>query len=84
MKQNIARHLVDQGFEVHILPGTCSAEEVIACDPAGVFLSNGPGDPEALGYAVEMIQGILGKVPFSESALGINCCALLAEPKLTS
>ena len=81
MKQNIARHLVDQGFTVRILPGTCSAEEVLACEPDGVFLSNGPGDPEALGYAVEMIQGILGKVPVFGICLGHQLLSLACGAK---
>lgn len=76
MKQNIARHLIDQGFKVRILPGTCTAEEVIACEPDGVFLSNGPGDPAALGYAIEMIQGILGKVPVFGICLGHQLLSL--------
>ena len=81
MKQNIARHLVDQGFKVHILPGTCTAEEVIACEPDGVFLSNGPGDPEALGYAIEMIQGILGKFPVFGICLGHQLLSLACGAK---
>lgn len=81
MKQNIARHLIDQGFEVKILPGTCTAEEVIACQPDGVFLSNGPGDPEALGYAVEMIQGILEKFPIFGICLGHQLLCLACGAK---
>ena len=81
MKQNIARHLVDQGFNVHILPGTCTAEEVMACQPDGVFLSNGPGDPDALDYAVEMIQGILGKVPVFGICLGHQLLCLACGAK---
>ena len=81
MKQNIARHLVDQGFKVRILPGTCTAEEVLACQPDGVFLSNGPGDPEALGYAVEMIQGILGKFPVFGICLGHQLLSLACGAK---
>ncbi len=70
MKWNIARHLVDQGCRVTILPGTCTAEEVMAKNPDGVFLSNGPGDPEPLIYAIETIQGLLGKVPVFGICLG--------------
>ena len=81
MKQNIARHLVDQGFKVRILPGTCTAEEVIACEPDGVFLSNGPGDPEALDYAIEMIKGILGKFPVFGICLGHQLLALACGAK---
>ncbi len=53
MKWNIARHLASQGFDVTILPGTATAEEVLTHRPSGVFLSNGPGDPEPLDYAIE-------------------------------
>lgn len=81
MKQNIARHLVDQGFKVRILPGTCTAAEVLACEPDGVFLSNGPGDPEALGYAIEMIQGILGKIPVFGICLGHQLLSLACGAK---
>ena len=81
MKQNIARHLVDQGFKVRILPGTCTAEEVIACEPDGVFLSNGPGDPEALDYVIEMIKGILGKFPVFGICLGHQLLSLACGAK---
>ena len=81
MKQNIARHLVDQGFKVRILPGTCSAQEVLDCSPDGVFLSNGPGDPEALTYAIEMIKGILGQVPVFGICLGHQLLSLACGAK---
>jgi carbamoyl-phosphate synthase small subunit len=61
MKWNIARHLVESGCRVTVLPGTATAQEVLSREPDGVFLSNGPGDPSALGYAVETIQGVLGR-----------------------
>ena len=51
MKWNIARHLFSMGCRVTILPGTATADEVLAQQPDGVFLSNGPGDPEPLDYA---------------------------------
>ena len=51
MKWNIARHLFDMGCRVTILPGTATADDVLALKPDGVFLSNGPGDPEPLDYA---------------------------------
>ncbi|MFN9364046.1 MAG: carbamoyl phosphate synthase small subunit, partial [Planctomycetota bacterium] len=56
MKWNIARHLASQGFRVTILPGTSSADDVLALNPDGVFLSNGPGDPEPLTYAIATIR----------------------------
>src|SRR6201999_4075527 len=59
MKWNIARHLCSQGCRVTILPGTATAQQVLDLKPTGVFLSNGPGDPEPLTYAVETIRGVL-------------------------
>lgn len=59
MKYNIARQLRQEGFKVHIMPATTSAEEVLKQKPAGIFLSNGPGDPSALGYAVKTVNELL-------------------------
>jgi carbamoyl-phosphate synthase small subunit len=70
MKWNIPRHLVDCGCRVTILPGTATAEEVLAQQPDGVFLSNGPGDPEPLEYAISTIRGVLGKKPIFGICLG--------------
>ena len=70
MKWNIPRHLADMGCRVTVVPGTASAEEILALKPDGVFLSNGPGDPEPLTYAVETIQGLLGKQPIFGICLG--------------
>src|SRR5262245_16923175 len=70
MKWNIARHLAEMGCRVTVLPGTSSAEDILAHKPSGVFLSNGPGDPEPLEYAIGAIQGILGKVPVFGICLG--------------
>ncbi|MDX5381421.1 MAG: glutamine-hydrolyzing carbamoyl-phosphate synthase small subunit [Rhodobacterales bacterium] len=59
-KRNILRCLASVGCDVTVLPATATAEEVMAHNPDGVFLSNGPGDPAATGaYAVPMIQGVL-------------------------
>ncbi len=76
MKRNIARHLVDQGFQVSILPGTATAEEVLACNPDGVFLSNGPGDPEPLTYAIDTIRQLIEKLPVFGICLGHQLLAL--------
>jgi len=76
MKWNIPRHLVDQGCRVTILPGTATADEVRAHDPDGVFLSNGPGDPEPLDYAINTIRGLLGKKPIFGICLGHQLLAL--------
>ncbi|MFC7051580.1 glutamine-hydrolyzing carbamoyl-phosphate synthase small subunit [Hansschlegelia quercus] len=78
LKRNILRMLTEAGCEVTVLPPTATAEEVLALDPDGVFLSNGPGDPAATGvYAVPMIQGVLEKkVPTFGICLGHQMLAL--------
>ena len=70
MKWNILRHLRQTGARVTVVPGTSTAEEVLAQKPDGVFLSNGPGDPRPLTYATETINGLLGKVPVFGICLG--------------
>lgn len=70
MKWNIPRHLKQLGCRVTVLPGNCTAEDVLALNPDGVFLSNGPGDPEPLTYAIETIRALLGKVPIFGICLG--------------
>jgi carbamoyl-phosphate synthase small subunit len=77
-KRNILRCLASVGCEVVVLPATATAEEVLAHNPEGVFLSNGPGDPAATGsYAVPMIQGVLGAdLPLFGICLGHQMLAL--------
>ena len=70
MKWNILRCLTQSGCRVTVLPGTATAADVLAEDPDGVFLSNGPGDPAALGYAVETVKGLIGKKPIFGICLG--------------
>jgi carbamoyl-phosphate synthase small subunit len=70
MKWNILRCLHQVGCKVTVLPGTCTADEVLAHNPDGVFLSNGPGDPAALDYAVDTVKGLLGKKPVFGICLG--------------
>ena len=70
MKWNIPRHLRDMGCRVTIVPGTATAAEVLAHNPDGVFLSNGPGDPEPLTYAIDTIRGLIGKKPVFGICLG--------------
>ena len=81
MKWNIPRHLYDMGCQVTILPGTVTTEEVLSHNPDGVFLSNGPGDPEPLGYAIETIRGLLGKKPIFGICLGHQLLALACGAK---
>jgi len=81
MKWNIARHLQNVGCRVTILPGTTSADEVLAQNPDGVFLSNGPGDPEPLDYAIKTIEGVLGKKPVFGICLGHQLFALACSAK---
>lgn len=77
MKWNIARHLHALGCKVTILPGTeATAEKVLALNPDGIFLSNGPGDPEPLTYAIETIRGLLGKKPIFGICLGHQLLSL--------
>jgi carbamoyl-phosphate synthase small subunit len=77
-KRNILRCLASSGCEVTVLPATATAEDVLALDPQGVFLSNGPGDPAATGaYAVPMIRGILAReLPLFGICLGHQMLAL--------
>ncbi len=81
MKWNIARHLVSSGCRVTILPGRVSAAEVLAHCPDGVFLSNGPGDPEVLTGCVETVRGLVGKVPMFGICLGHQLLALSCGAK---
>ncbi|MDB4671391.1 glutamine-hydrolyzing carbamoyl-phosphate synthase small subunit, partial [Pirellulaceae bacterium] len=81
MKWNIPRHLIDQGCRVTVLPGTSSGDEVLSQQPDGLFLSNGPGDPEPLIYAIETIQQLLGKIPIFGICLGHQLLSLAAGAK---
>jgi len=70
IKQNILRLLVSHGCEVTVLPAQATAHDVLAHKPDGVFLSNGPGDPAPVTYAVETVKSLLGKVPIFGICLG--------------
>jgi carbamoyl-phosphate synthase small subunit len=76
VKWNILRHLVHGGFDVTVVPATVPAEEILATNPDGVFLSNGPGDPAAVSYGIETVRGLLGKVPLFGICLGHQIMAL--------
>jgi carbamoyl-phosphate synthase small subunit len=77
-KRNILRCLASAGCDVTVLPATATAQDVLALNPDGVFLSNGPGDPAATGvYAVPMIQGVLdANLPVFGICLGHQMLAL--------
>ncbi len=71
MKYNILRRLRQQGFKVQVLPATTPAAEALKYKPAGIFLSNGPGDPSALGYAVRTVTDLVGTgIPIFGICLG--------------
>ncbi len=69
-KHNILRHLTERGVKVTVLPADSSAEEIMKHRPDGLFVSNGPGDPAALDYAVKPLQGLLDKLPIFGICLG--------------
>jgi carbamoyl-phosphate synthase small subunit len=81
MKWNIPRYLTTTGCRVTVVPGTFSADDVLALNPNGVFLSNGPGDPEPLDYAIETIRGVLGKKPVFGICLGHQLLSLACGAK---
>jgi len=70
MKRNILRSLRQHGFGVTVVPATTTADEVLALNPDGIFLSNGPGDPEALPYAHETVRSLIGHKPIFGICLG--------------
>src|SRR5438874_2018778 len=70
MKWNIPRCLVQVGCRVTVVPGTATADQVLGYKPDGIFLSNGPGDPEALGYAIGTVRQLIGKKPIFGICLG--------------
>ncbi len=70
MKWNIPRCLTEAGCKVTVLPGTAKAADVLAQKPDGIFLSNGPGDPAAVGYAIQTVKELLGKKPIFGICLG--------------
>ena len=81
IKRNIVRCLVDTGCKVTVVPARTTADEVMALKPDGVFLSNGPGDPEPLDYAIETIRGLLGKKPIFGICLGLQLLGLACGGK---
>jgi len=76
MKRNIARILQACGCRLTVVPGFTGAREILALEPHGVFLSNGPGDPAAVTYAVDTVRGLLGRKPIFGICLGHQILAL--------
>jgi carbamoyl-phosphate synthase small subunit len=76
IKQNILRMLTREHCRVTVVPAETTAEDVLALKPDGVFLSNGPGDPEPVDYAVKAIRGLMGRVPVFGICLGHQLCGL--------
>jgi carbamoyl-phosphate synthase small subunit len=76
IKQNILRMLGRENCRVRVVPAQTTAEDVLGLKPDGVFLSNGPGDPEPVDYAVKAIRDMMGRVPVFGICLGHQLCGL--------
>ncbi len=76
IKRNILRLLDEHGCDVTVYPAQTTAAELLASAPDGVFLSNGPGDPDAVAYGIETVRGLLGRVPLFGICLGHQLLAL--------
>jgi len=70
IKHNILRLLTDQGCELTVVPATTGASQILSLNPDGIFLSNGPGDPEPVSYAIDTVRQLLGKKPIFGICLG--------------
>ena len=81
IKQNILDLLVSSGFDVTVMPATTPAERIVVRDFEGVFLSNGPGDPEPVTYAIETVASLLGRVPIFGICLGHQILGLALGAK---
>lgn len=70
IKFNILRILTKLGCEVHVFPASATAEEITSVKPDGIFISNGPGDPAAVGYVADTVKKLIGKYPVFGICLG--------------
>ena len=76
IKSNIMRRLYGLGCDLTVVPASTSADEILSMDPDGIFLSNGPGDPEPLTYAIDNIRKLIGKKPIFGICLGHQIISL--------
>lgn len=81
IKRNILRSLISERMDVFVIPATTSWKEVLELKPSGVFLSNGPGDPEPIFYAIDNIRNLIGKIPIFGICLGHQLLALALGAK---
>ena len=81
VKRNILRKLTRAGCKIRVVPANTPADEVLATRPDGIFLSNGPGDPAAVPYAIDNVKTILGKVPVFGICLGHQILSLALKGK---
>jgi len=81
IKLNILRCLDDAGFKIIVLPASASPDEILKYRPDGIFLSNGPGDPSAVGYAIASIAELIGERPIFGICLGHQLLALALGAK---
>ena len=81
IKLNILRLLEDHKCDITVFPAQTTADEIIEFDPDGIFLSNGPGDPSAVTYGIEMVRSLLGKKPIFGICLGHQILSLALRQK---
>uniref|UniRef100_A0AAU7YPF3 Carbamoyl phosphate synthase small chain n=1 Tax=Gracilaria hainanensis TaxID=2871843 RepID=A0AAU7YPF3_9FLOR len=83
VKQNILSRLYSYGCSIHILPATSSYKEIISCNPDGILLSNGPGDPSAITYAINTVKKIITytNIPIFGICMGHQIISLALEAK---
>ncbi len=80
-KTNILRNLIERGCDLTVVPASAGAADILATKPDGVFISNGPGDPEAVTYTIETLRQLMGKVPMFGICLGHQLLALAMGAK---
>ena len=81
IKYNILRQLKSLGCDTIVFPANTTADEIMDCNPSGVFLSNGPGDPAAVTYGIKTVKELLGKKPLFGICLGHQILALALGAK---